>query len=113
MPVHLRSVDPTAKAWDAPRCTALRLPLGHGLWLQAGRRWLVPLQQAAAALHREVGEQQLLKVIGAVVQAHLPQCRFRGLHHGNHQAVAAGGALPGLLRRDLQRRSDRLYGADW
>lgn len=67
MPVHLRSIHPTAKAWDAPRCTALRLPLGHGLWLQAADGRLIALEQAMAPLHRKEGEQQLLEVISAAV----------------------------------------------
>lgn len=69
--------------------------------------------QAGAALHGEEGGEQHLEVIAAAVQPRLAQGALGGLHHGDHQAVAAGGALPVAIRRELQGRGDRLYSRAW
>ena len=109
MPVHLRSQQLTAQAWNAPWCTGGFSQGWPGLQLRwAGLHWLA-LDQARVALLGEEGGEQHLEVIGAAMQAAAAQGTFGGLHHCHQGAVAAEGALPGAGGCQAKGGGELLY----
>jgi len=109
MPVHLRSQQLTAQAWNAPRCTGGFLQGGSGLWLRwTGLGWFASDQPRVPLLGEEGGEQHL-EVIGAAMQAAAAQGTFGGLHHCHQGGVAAEGALPGAGGCQAKGGGELLY----
>jgi hypothetical protein len=66
-------------------------------------------EDARLPLGSKEGGEQHVEVIGAALQPLGAQGGLSGLHHGNHQAVAAEGALPGAGRCNAQGRGELLY----